>query len=255
MEDELPPQRRNVALDGEEKVRDVLVGAGLTEIITYTMVDIVDDARTRADKIAPDPVAYVKVLNPLAADRAHLRRSLLPGQLNTARANLRFTDRVTTFEVGRVFYPRPGETLPAEPRRSERADGRPARAAGLAAARRRIAGLLRSEGRGRDAAGPAGGEGCRLGARRASGDPSGTHRAAADRWQRRGRAGRIASGGARRVRSAERARGGHGARSGCRAGGLGRGRADGRNLDPAGHLRGSGGHRGRERRPRPRWPR
>ena len=117
MEDELPPQRRNVALDGEEKVRDVLVGAGLTEIITYTMVDIADDARIRADKVAPDPVDYVKVLNPLAADRAHLRRSLLPGQLNTARANLRFTDRVATFEVGRVFYPRPGETLPAEPRR------------------------------------------------------------------------------------------------------------------------------------------
>ncbi len=26
--DELPPQRRNVALEGEEKVRDILVGAG-----------------------------------------------------------------------------------------------------------------------------------------------------------------------------------------------------------------------------------
>jgi len=117
MEDALPPQRRNIALDGEEKVRDVLVGAGLTEIITYTMVDIADDARVRADKVAPDPADTVKVLNPLAADRAHLRRSLVPAQLNTARANLRFSDRVVTFEVGRVFYPRPGETLPAEPRR------------------------------------------------------------------------------------------------------------------------------------------
>jgi hypothetical protein len=54
MEDALPPQRRNVALDGEEKVRDVLVGAGLTEIITYSMIDIADDARIRADKVAPD---------------------------------------------------------------------------------------------------------------------------------------------------------------------------------------------------------
>ncbi len=103
LEDELPPQRRNVSLEGEEKVRDVLVGTGLTEIITYSIVDITDDARVRADKAAADPAEYVKVLNPLSSDRAHLRRSLLPGVLNTARANLRFTDRVAVFEIGRVF--------------------------------------------------------------------------------------------------------------------------------------------------------
>ena len=60
---------------------------------------------------------HVTVLNPLTADRAHLRRTLLPNLLNTARANLRFTDRIAIFEVGRVFHPRPDETLPAEPRR------------------------------------------------------------------------------------------------------------------------------------------
>jgi phenylalanyl-tRNA synthetase beta chain len=117
LEDELPPQRRNVALEGEEKVRDVLVGSGLNEIITYTIVDILEDTRVRADKAAPDPADYVKVLNPLTAERAHLRRSLLPALLSTARANLRFADRVDIFELGRVFYPRPGEILPAEPRR------------------------------------------------------------------------------------------------------------------------------------------
>ena len=117
LEDALPAQRHNLPLAGEEKVRDVLVGAGLTEIITYTMVDIADDVHLRADRVAANPDEYVKVLNPLTADRAHLRRSLLPGLLNTAHANLRFTDRVTIFEVGRVFHARPGETLPAEPRR------------------------------------------------------------------------------------------------------------------------------------------
>jgi len=117
MEDELPPQRRNVALEGEEKVRDILVGAGLDEVITYSMINIVDEGRLRADKATPDPADYVHVLNPLTVDRAHLRRTLLPGLLNTARANLRFLDRVAIFEVGRVFTPRPGETLPAEPRR------------------------------------------------------------------------------------------------------------------------------------------
>ena len=65
----------------------------------------------------PRPYTHVTVLNPLTSDRAHLRRTLLPSLLNTARANLRFTDRVTIFELGRVFIPRPEETLPAEPRR------------------------------------------------------------------------------------------------------------------------------------------
>ena len=40
LEDELPPQRRNVALEGEEKVRDILVGCGLDEVITYSMIDV-----------------------------------------------------------------------------------------------------------------------------------------------------------------------------------------------------------------------
>ena len=45
LEDELPPQRRNVALEGEEKVRDILAGAGLDEVITYSMIDVRDEAK------------------------------------------------------------------------------------------------------------------------------------------------------------------------------------------------------------------
>lgn len=116
LEDELPPQRRNINLEGEEKVRDVLVGCGLTEVITYSMIDRRDEEKLLRG--APPPAQeYVTVLNPLSAERGHLRRTLLPGLLNTARANLRFTDRVMIFEVGRVFHPRADEILPAEPRR------------------------------------------------------------------------------------------------------------------------------------------
>ncbi len=123
LRDELPPQRRNVSLEGEEKVRDVLVGCGLDEVITYSMVDVRDEARLEvtgtppSGREAPITSPHVTVLNPLSAERSHLRRTLLPGLLNTARANLRFTDRVAIFEVGRVFFPQPEQTLPAEPRR------------------------------------------------------------------------------------------------------------------------------------------
>jgi phenylalanyl-tRNA synthetase beta chain len=121
--DELPPQRWNVALEGEEKARDILAGAGLEEVITYSMIDVRDEAKLSRGEVASPaggeipPLQYVTVLNPLTADRGHLRRTLLPSLLNTARNNLRFADRVAIFEVSRVFIPQPDEVLPAEPRR------------------------------------------------------------------------------------------------------------------------------------------
>ena len=123
MDDELPPQRRNLPLEGEEKVRDTLAGSGLDEVITYTMIDLAAEAKLlKGTHGAPtnDAVAnlpHVTVLNPLSAERAYLRRTLLPGLLNTARANLRFREQVAIFEVGRIFVPQPEQTLPAEPRR------------------------------------------------------------------------------------------------------------------------------------------
>ena len=124
LEDELPPQRRNVALEGEEKVRDILSGAGLEEVITYSMIDVRDEAKLGRGEVASPvacgetpPLPYVTVLNPLTADRGHLRRTLLPSLLNTVRNNLRFADRVAIFEIGRVFIPQPDDVLPVEPRR------------------------------------------------------------------------------------------------------------------------------------------
>jgi phenylalanyl-tRNA synthetase beta chain len=46
-----------------------------------------------------------------------MRRSILAGVLEVAERNLRHTDTVRLFEVGSVYLPRPGEKLPAEPRR------------------------------------------------------------------------------------------------------------------------------------------
>jgi phenylalanyl-tRNA synthetase beta chain len=117
LETELPTQRRNVKLEGEEKLRDILVGCGLTEVITYSIIDSRDEAKLGLVGEDGRPLPHVAILNPLAADRNHLRRSLLPEMLKTARANLRFVERVAIFELGRVFIPRPDETLPAEPRR------------------------------------------------------------------------------------------------------------------------------------------
>jgi phenylalanyl-tRNA synthetase beta chain len=115
MRDELPPQRANPRLDMTERVRDLLVGCGLDEVITYSLIDLDDEAALWPPGEEPDLGEHLKVVNPLSSERAHLRRTLLPSLLNTTRENLRFTDRVEIFEVGAAYVPVEGQTLPDEP--------------------------------------------------------------------------------------------------------------------------------------------
>jgi phenylalanyl-tRNA synthetase beta chain len=117
MRDELPPQRANVRLEGTERVRDLLTGCGLDEVITYSLVDIKDEAKLDPAGPPPDPQLYLGLLNPLSPERAHLRQKLLPSLLRTIRSNLRFLDRAAIFEVGAVYLPVEGQKLPDEPQR------------------------------------------------------------------------------------------------------------------------------------------
>lgn len=114
--DELPPQRPNPSVEHAERARDLLTGLGLDEVITYSMVDPRDEARL-AFQETPDLKTFVPLKNPLSQERTHLRRTLLPGAIQTLRSNLRFLERVAIFEIGSVFHPQPGQVLPEEPRR------------------------------------------------------------------------------------------------------------------------------------------
>ena len=117
MRDELPPQRPNPRLEGAERVRDILVGCGLDEVITYSLIDLKDEGKLRPQGPTPDPDHYLRLRNPLSAERTYLRQTLLPSLLHTTRENLRFLDRVNIFEIGAIYQPLKGETLPDEPRR------------------------------------------------------------------------------------------------------------------------------------------
>jgi phenylalanyl-tRNA synthetase beta chain len=122
MRDELPPQRPNPRLAGAERVRDLLVGCGLDEVITYTLVDMKDEGNLWPQGSQGEPGNYLRVRNPLSADRAYLRQTLLSSLLHTTRENLRFLDHVTIFEIGAVYLPvegpgRQARPLPSEPRR------------------------------------------------------------------------------------------------------------------------------------------
>jgi len=116
LNDVLPPQNVNQKLAGTERVRDILVASGMDEIITYSMTNPMDEARLRIENDI-DLNKFVPLKNPLSQERSHLRRSLLPGAIMTARNNLRFLAKVVTFEVGSVFHPHPKNKLPDEPQR------------------------------------------------------------------------------------------------------------------------------------------
>jgi len=124
IDEELPPLRRNHALEAEEHLRDLLVGLGLDEVITYSLIDPQEEARLHPEpgRTLSLPGACVVLQNPLAPERSLMRRTLLSGALRTAWMNLRYLDRVAIFEIGRIHYhasapdAATGETGVAEPR-------------------------------------------------------------------------------------------------------------------------------------------
>jgi len=96
-----PSQRR------ERRIREILSGLGLDEVINYAFVAGTD--------VVPAP--GVRLANPLTVEQDTLRTSLLlPGLVTTLATNLRLGNRdVAVFELGRVFLP--GAERPREERR------------------------------------------------------------------------------------------------------------------------------------------
>jgi phenylalanyl-tRNA synthetase beta chain len=94
-------------------VRDALVRAGLREAVSYSF-----QSEQELQLFGADPTRVVRVSNPLAADQALLRVSLVPGLVRAVRTNLSRNVRgAALFEVGRTFdLPEPG----AAPRETER---------------------------------------------------------------------------------------------------------------------------------------
>ena len=116
LSDVLPPQRGNPILEREEQMKDVLVQAGLQELITFRLTSAESEARLipKKHRAGPDPQPYVTLTNPLSAERASMRHSLLASVLEIAADNGRFQDRIAIFEVGPVFLPEEDAILPKE---------------------------------------------------------------------------------------------------------------------------------------------
>jgi phenylalanyl-tRNA synthetase beta chain len=105
----LPYEERMV-----RRLRDVLVGAGFSEAMTFSFIggadldalDLPDDDRRRSG---------ITVVNPLRDEEGVMRTTLLPGLLKVAATNVaRHLDDVTVFEVGKAFIPGEGP-IPDQP--------------------------------------------------------------------------------------------------------------------------------------------
>jgi phenylalanyl-tRNA synthetase beta chain len=111
----LPAQKGNPSLEQEEHIKDILVGFGLQEVMTYRMTTPEREARLTQSG-APQPgTPYVRLLNPITPERNSMRRSLLSSVMEITERNFRLSERLALFEIGPVFQPRPGQELPDEP--------------------------------------------------------------------------------------------------------------------------------------------
>ncbi|GAB4542084.1 MAG: phenylalanine--tRNA ligase subunit beta [Anaerolineae bacterium] len=117
LDDVIPPQRDNLALLYEEKGRDLLVDAGLQEVITYRLTTPEREASLYPPGVSRPDQAYVTLANPTSAERTSLRHSLVASVLEVMSSNARHRDRLRFFEIGQVFLPVEGEPLPKEVRR------------------------------------------------------------------------------------------------------------------------------------------
>ena len=102
------PLRRHVRgrLTKDQRLRrvveDTLVGAGLSEAYTWSLV-----------ATDPDPNA-IRLPSPMTSDQAILRTTIVPGLIEAARTGVDAgTDHVALFEIARVYFPS-GEQLPDE---------------------------------------------------------------------------------------------------------------------------------------------
>jgi phenylalanyl-tRNA synthetase beta chain len=107
MDDVLPPQRRNLQHETEEKIRDILVGCGLQETISYSLTTVENhDKFNRGRRTAEEAgVPFITLVNPLSSRRSVMRRSMQVSALENLAYNYRYTSRYAVFEIGKVYLP------------------------------------------------------------------------------------------------------------------------------------------------------
>lgn len=103
----LPETKVQESLAFKERVRDILVGCGMQEVITYPLT-----SAEKLSKVAPD-IVPLRLANPMSSEQECLRTTLRPGILGVFASNSKYEEPVRLFEIGKVYTPRERD-LPEE---------------------------------------------------------------------------------------------------------------------------------------------
>jgi len=108
-----PAEEDSTELILRVRLKNLLVGMGFTEIITYSFISPKSADILGAEQNS-DLRSFVELLNPLSQDQSVMRTSLIPGLLSTMRLNsLRNQHDLRVFEWGKLYI-KGEEELPQE---------------------------------------------------------------------------------------------------------------------------------------------
>jgi len=103
---EIPQNEFHPMISFKDRVRDILTGCGMQEIITYSLV-----SKDMLDKVpAYEPI---RLYNPLSAEQEYLRTSMKPSICMKVAENEKHEQSLSLFEIGRIYMTRANE-LPDE---------------------------------------------------------------------------------------------------------------------------------------------
>ena len=109
----VPPRVPQPVRELRERIRDILVGAGMQEVITYPLTSM----EVLQKVVAPESLSEtppLAVINPLNVGQERMRTSLRASALECLAKNLRVArEHLALFEVARVYLPGK-EALPQE---------------------------------------------------------------------------------------------------------------------------------------------
>ena len=110
MAGELPKATRSKNYEIEEKIKDILVGFGLTEVYSYSFI-----SEKQIKACGLNPAEHIKIFNPLSIDFEYLRTSLLPSILQIISENQGFYPNKKIFELSKIYLPLGSNDLANEP--------------------------------------------------------------------------------------------------------------------------------------------
>ena len=108
----IPLNEPDEARDLREKVKDILAGCGMQEVVNYSLSDVKGLENAGLGRLAE--LNPMRVANPLRVEQEYLRLSLRPGLLANVEHNRKYHHGpLLMFEAGKVYMPKNGE-LPEE---------------------------------------------------------------------------------------------------------------------------------------------